>query len=147
MKLSHRKISRGRSIGLDLTSMIDVVFLLLIFFLLNVSFQLTERNLDAAIQDQSRTGRRNQFEPVIVEFERQGGGHVYKLGARRMASAAQLTEVLSKFSNKLDGAFVRVADDTPFAMVAAAVQACHDAGFLAVSYVADSKSSTVPSVP
>ena len=145
MKLSHRKLQRGRSITLDLTSMIDVVFLLLIFFLLNVSFQLTERDLDAAIQDQSRSGKRNQFEPVIVEFERRGDRHVYKLGAAPIDDAAMLTRTLRQFPNKIDGAFVRVTDDAPFAMVAAAVQACHDAGFLAVSYVADSKSNAAPS--
>ena len=50
MKLSSRKIERNKHVELTMTSMIDVVFLLLIFFMVFSSFLDTERNLDSAIK-------------------------------------------------------------------------------------------------
>ena len=47
----------------------------------------------------------------------------------------ELVQVLRQFENKFDGAFVRVSDDAPFDMVAAAIQACKTARFATVSYV------------
>ena len=44
-------------------------------------------------------------------------------------------DLLKQFENKIDGAFVRVSDDVPFDMAAAAIQACKTAKFLTVSYV------------
>lgn len=138
MKLSSHKLSRGRQIELQMTSMIDVVFLLLIFFMVTTSFARTERNLDSAIKVKKRSASEStsHLEPAIVDVARgAGGGFVFKLGGREMTSQQELTRVLSQFENKVDGAFVRVSDDAPFNMAAAAVQACKSAGFSAVSYV------------
>jgi biopolymer transport protein ExbD len=79
------------------------------------------------------------LEPAIVEVTRGAGGFVLKLGGREFAEQAELTDVLKQFPNKADGAFVRVHDDAPFALAAAAVQACKSAGFLAVTYVPEAK--------
>ncbi len=137
MKLSSRRLERGNRIELAMTSMIDVIFLLLIFFLLNVGFHRTERQIESAIQTRSTGKARSALEPVIVEIVPGGAGHVFKLGGREIATTEELTRVLRQM-NPADGAFVRVRDDVPFAMAAAAIQACQDAGFLAVSYIPDS---------
>ena len=55
MKLSSRKIEREKRIELSMTSMIDVVFLLLIFFMTTASFVKTERQLDSAIRVKNKT--------------------------------------------------------------------------------------------
>ncbi len=57
------------------------------------------------------------------------------MGGREFTSQQALTEVLSQFDNKADGAFVRAPGDAPYDMVPAAVQACKSAGFASVSYV------------
>jgi biopolymer transport protein ExbD len=120
-----------------MTAMIDVVFQLLIFFMVTASFVKTEKNLDPAIKVKKSSAAQatSHLQPAIVEVSRAKGGYVFKLGAREITSQEELTRILRQFDNKVDGAFVKVADDAPFAMAAAAIQSCKSAGFLAVSYV------------
>jgi biopolymer transport protein ExbD len=135
MKLSSTK-ARGRRIELMMTPMIDVVFQLLIFFMCTAAFVRTERHLDSAIKVRKQApAAASHLEPAIVEVSRGDAGFAYKLGGRQIASQEELTRILKQFENKIDGAFVRVADEAPFNMAAAAVQACKSAGFLSVSYV------------
>jgi biopolymer transport protein ExbD len=137
MKLSSRKIERDRRIELSMTSMIDVVFLLLIFFMTTSSFVRTERELDSAIRVKNKAQAQalSDLEPAVVEVVAGGDGFVYKLGTREITSEEELVRVLRSFPNKADGAFVRVSDGAPFRMAAAAIQACKTAGFPTVSYV------------
>ena len=138
MRLSSRKLEQAGQIELSMTSMIDVVFLLLIFFLTTASFVRTERYLDSAIKVNSRSASQsaNDMEPAIVEVvSGSGGGFVYKLGTRELVSIDELEGVLRQFENKGDGAFVRVSDEAPFRMAASAIQACKTAGFNTVSYI------------
>lgn len=136
MKLSSRKIDRGRRLALPMTSMIDVVFLLLIFFMTTMAFQLTERELPSAVRVRSQTAAQaSDLQPAVVEIVRAGGGFRYKLGAREVASREELEDLLRLFTNKSDGAFVRVINQAPFGMAAGAVQACKSAGFSTVVYV------------
>jgi biopolymer transport protein ExbD len=119
-----------------MTSMIDVVFLLLIFFLTTSSFVQTERNLDPAIQLQEKSAQAaSPFEPAIVEVVRSGGRDVFRLGGRDTTSLEELTRLLRSFPDKSEGAFVQVEDAVSFAAAAAAIQACKSAGFVLVSYV------------
>jgi hypothetical protein len=75
MKLSSHKLSRDSRPELSMTSMIDVVFLLLIFFMTTSSFLKTERDLDSGIQVERRSGeRRGDFEPAIVDVVRRRAG-------------------------------------------------------------------------
>ncbi len=136
MKLSSRKLERERKIMLSMTSMIDVVFLLLIFFLTTASFVKTERDLDSAIKvNKSSSAAASDLEPAIVEIVAGEGGFVFRIGARETSSQDELTNILRAFPNKLDGAFVSVSNGAPFRMAAVAIQSCKDADFVAVSYV------------
>jgi biopolymer transport protein ExbD len=133
MRLTNRR--HGSKIDLQMTSMIDCVFLLLIFFMVTSSFARTERELDTGLATETRTVKAaGDLAPIIVEVVRGDGDFVFKVGGRQLASREELTEVLGKIENKLDGAFVRAADDAPFLMAAAAIQACKDAGFLKTTY-------------
>ena len=121
---------------MNMTSMIDVVFLLLIFFMVTAAFVKTERNLDSAIKVNKQSASDiSHLEPAIVEIEAAQGGYVYKLGGRQFDSQNELTDVLRRFENKVDGVFVKVPDQAPYEMAAAAIQACKSAGFTSVSYV------------
>lgn len=120
-----------------MTSMIDVVFLLLIFFMVTSSFVNTERNLDSGIKVESTAAQAQQsdFEPAVVDVVNVDGRYVFQLGTRQFTTQQELAQVLRQFDNKVDGAFVRVGDDVPFDMAAAAIQACKTAQFVTVSYV------------
>jgi len=134
MRLTSRR--HGSKIDLQMTSMIDVVFLLLIFFMVTSSFNRAEREIDPSVAVQrASAGGASDLSPVIIDITRGGGGFVYKLGGRELASREELTDVLRKLENRLDGAFVRAEDDSPFFMAASAIQACKDAGFLKYIYV------------
>ena len=135
MKLSNRRIPRQRKIQLSMTSMIDVVFLLLIFFITTATFVPTERDLDSAIRVESSSEAIADLQPAVIEVVRGSGGYVYRLGQRELDDPQQLYDLLRRFDNKMQGAFVRVSDGAPFRMAATAVQACKDAGFPTVSYI------------
>ncbi len=137
MKLSSHKIERDSRLELSMTSMIDVVFLLLIFFMVSSSFVKTERDLDSGIkvERQSASQQENDFEPAIVDVVSANGTFVFRLGTRDFKTQEELVQVLRQFDNKADGAFVRIGDDVPFDMAAAAIQACKTANFVTVSYV------------
>ncbi len=136
MRLTSRKVQREKKVILSMTSMIDVVFLLLIFFMTTAAFVKTERDIDSTIKvNEKSAAQASDLEPAIVEIVPGGSGFVYRVGSRELTSEVELTNVLRAFPNKLDGAFVRVSDGAPFRMAAAAIQACKDADFTAVSYV------------
>lgn len=137
MKLSSHKRIRKRQITLDMTSMIDVVFLLLIFFLVTSSFTKTERDLDAVTQvrQQSAASAQSDLQPAIVLLANVDGKWVYQIGSNHLDTFERLQEVLQQFPNKADGAFVRAPDGAPYAMAAAAIQACKNVDFPGVSYV------------
>lgn len=136
MRLSSRKIARETRLELSMTSMIDVVFLLLIFFMTTASFVRTERHLDPAVQTRSVQGSEASIlEPVTIRVVPSGGRPVFRLGGREIASYHELLAVLKQVPNKVDGAFVHVSDDVPFGSAAAAIQACRSAGFPVVTYV------------
>jgi len=140
MRLTSRR--HGSKIDLQMTSMIDCVFLLLIFFMVTSSFNRTERELDTGLAAQAREAKAaGDLAPVVVEVVAADGKFVFKVGGRQLASREELTDVLRKIENKLDGAFVRAADDAPFLMASGAIQACKDAGFLKTVYAprADNK--------
>ena len=89
MKLSSHKINRESRLDLEMTSMIDVVFLLLIFFMVTTSVVMAERQMRAAIKVDEKTASQSasDLEPAIVEVVRSGSRHVYRLGAREFTSS------------------------------------------------------------
>lgn len=136
MKLSkrHRGLIGG-AFGLPMTSMIDVVFLLLIFFMVTVSATPPESDLASTLQQPSdQQGAAGDFQPQIVFVERRGSEAIYRLGSHTMTSSVELRRLLLELP-RASGVVVRVANDVPVDAAAAALQACKDAGFVKVSYV------------
>ena len=136
MKLSNRQ--RGnRRIELSMTSMIDVVFLLLIFFLVTTTFLRPEQQVASAIKvnEQSATQARSELEPAIVDIFMQGKQTWFRLGAISTNNLEEVSKALKNFENKDMGAFVRVADRVPFEKAAQTIGTCRAAGFESVSYL------------
>ncbi|MFI4876469.1 MAG: ExbD/TolR family protein [Blastopirellula sp. JB062] len=135
MRLSAHRKTRNKKIDLNMTSMIDVVFLLLIFFIVTASFTPTERQLDIAVQSANPSAAQaSDFDPAIVEVTADGDGFGYQLGSRMFTTQEELEEVLTAFPDKSLPAIVRGQDEAPYGMVSAAIQACKNAGFHGVRY-------------
>jgi len=122
--------------------MIDVVFLLLIFFIVTASFVKTERHLNPAIKNEDKSTSRSQAprDRAEIRIERKSdGSFVYKLGGGEYETVEELTQTLrSAFtqSQKIEeGAIVYVPDEAPYSKAIGAIQAGKSAGFLGVSYV------------
>lgn len=130
------KTSRSSGPGeLPLTSLIDCVFLLLIYFLVTSSLVPNERNLSSALRSQrGGAGRAADLQPQVVMVDTINGEPSYTLGSNRFSTRDALTRVL-RVLPKESGVFVRATGRATVAGAAAAIQACKDAGFTRVSYV------------
>ena len=120
-----------------MTSMIDVVFLLLIFFLVTTTFLRPEQQVRSAIKviEQDAQQSRSDLEPAMVDVIWQNEQVLFRLGAIRTNDIGEIRETLDQFENKAEGAFVRVADEVPFEQAAQAIGACRASGFDSVSYL------------
>jgi biopolymer transport protein ExbD len=138
MRLSHRTKKRDTKLELQLTPMIDVVFQLLIFFLVTLAVVRTEKNLDSAIQAANpSTVRPSDLEPVVIEIVRPapGAAWVFKVGSKHFKDLPELSALLAQLPNKIENAaFVRAPDDAPFDLAATAIQAAKGAGYISVHY-------------
>lgn len=119
---------------LQFTSLIDVIFLLLIYFVTTFSFAKPESDLSSALRSQRGGGRAADLQPQIVEARPIDGRPAYKLGANVTRSQSDLTSLLRDLP-KEGGVFVKVDGAVTVGWVAGALQACHDAGFSKVNYV------------
>lgn len=141
MRLKNRKKKRRARTGLlgvlPMTSMIDVVFLLLIFFMVTASFSADEDQLSAAIGADG-AGTPSTLQPQIVRIRDFEGVTVYEIGAHRLQSTRSLANIL-KALPKEQGVVFRVSDSVPIADVASAMQAAFNAGYIKRSYVASSE--------
>ena len=79
-----------------MTSMIDVVFLLLIFFLVTTTFVRPERQLLSAIQSNEREAAKKEtlFEPALVDVRKTGDKVVYRIGAITTDQLGEVKRVL-----------------------------------------------------
>ncbi|MFT5525393.1 MAG: biopolymer transport protein ExbD [Pirellulaceae bacterium] len=138
MKLSCRKTDRHYAPELELTGMIDVVFLLLVFFIATASFIRTEREMPSSIRFQT-TGSADvnqDLERAVVYVSQNGDQVTYRVGRRQFSSPDSLEEFLqANFRDAPEGAFIYVRDGVAFRWVAAAMHACRQAGLQGISYV------------
>lgn len=136
MRLRRRDGGSEHLGQLPLTSLIDVVFLLLIYFLVTSSMMVGESRLTAALQVEKRSaGKSADLQPQIVLVDAAPDGRMlYKLGDRVMKDQESLVGILRSLP-KESGVFVKVRDAASVEAGAAALQACKDAGFNRITYV------------
>lgn len=120
---------------LQITPMIDVIFLLLIFFLLSTSYSPPESELIPSLQsEQVEGGSSADFQPQIVEVDFFGGQPGFRIAGRVLRSKAELRDLLAELPRE-GGVFVEGADRVSVRWATAALQACRDAGYEKVTYV------------
>lgn len=136
MRLSRRPTSnRQQRITLNLTSMIDVTFLLLTYFLLTSVLAKPEDKLTSALQTQSDGAAQiSDFQPQVVHVLLQGEQPIYRVGSQNLTRREHLATVLSPLP-KTEGIIINVSDGVPVGFAIAAMQEAHNAGFDQVTYV------------
>ncbi len=131
-----RADSRSRpGARLQLTSMIDVIFLLLLFFMVTSAQQSPESRLASGLAVERREASASaDFQPQVIDVGVFDGAPGFRLGERILRDQAELAAAVSRLP-KETGVFVRVAPDVRVDWPARALQACQDAGFTRVNYV------------
>jgi biopolymer transport protein ExbD len=132
---ARKSLGRPRRLGaLPLISLIDVVFLLLIYFLVTSDFSQQERRLPSAVQTEGGGVRSVELQPQIVDIATDAQGVRFTIGQVMVRDKAGLTRVLERLPRE-PGVAVRSVPDAPISAIAAALQAARDAGFEKRSYV------------
>jgi len=123
------KIDKGRlGSGLEMTSMIDIVFLLMIFFLVASKLDEADRSIDVVLPQASAakplTSRPREF---VVNIDRDGN---YFAGARpvRLEDLQDLLRQAASDNPQRQAVIVRADENTLHKFVVAAMDACVQAG-------------------
>ncbi len=119
---------------LNITPMIDVVFLLLIFFLTTTTFLDPESFLSPLIRTSDESAQASYLQPQVIRVDRIEGALRYIVGEQQLRNQAELTAVIAALP-KEPGIFVEVTSRVSVDHAVAAVQAARDAGFEKVTYV------------
>ena len=135
---SPTNLSRG-SVGFNMTPMIDVVFLLIIFFLVSRHLARQEVQLELDLPE-AGTGQRSEEDEmrrVVVNVlpEERPGGRIM-VGGRLLAADA-LADLIGYESRQADGQLeVRIRSDrkVPYQIVEPVMVACARAGVWKVTF-------------
>ena len=101
MKVPGSHNTESRKLGVQMTSMIDVVFLLLIFFVCTASFQLPEEILptnllmQGSVSDAAEVPPEKDVEPIVVRVVRREGATTWNINQRQLTNLSQVHEVLN----------------------------------------------------
>jgi len=121
------KIQHDETPALNLTSMIDVLFLLIIFFMVATKFDELERNIDVAVPEVAQASEGSSpREPQLVVV--QSDGRLELNGSS--VSLEELTARLASLRAQSGQPSVIIRGDAQcaFQHVAAALAACREAG-------------------
>ena len=136
MRTKRQRLDR---IALNLAPMIDVTFLLLIYFMVSTVFTPSEDQLSPNLGRKSKEGAasRQDFvsQRVIVASDPSApSAHLWKIGRRTLRERSGL-ETLLRDLPKNAGLIVEVEDGVAVSHAVTVMQIAHDVGFTEVSYV------------
>ena len=131
----NRTKRRAFSSTLNMSSMIDVTFLLLIYFIVTTVFSPPEDQLTPALKVEHGTAvKENDLEPQIVIVTTSGSNEVYRIGDQKLVDRIQLASVLKRLP-KDPGVIIHVDNNVTVGFAIAAVQEARNTGFERVTYV------------
>lgn len=122
-----RPPKQDEGMSIELTPMIDMVFLLLIFFLVATTFQQTEREMQIALPEAASAGPISaSLREIVVNVQADG---VIIVGGREMDPPALQTLIADAVErNPEQKVTVRGDRETPYALIVNALDACKSAG-------------------
>jgi biopolymer transport protein ExbD len=121
------KTQHDEAPALNLTSMIDVLFLLIIFFMVATKFDELERNIDVAVPQVSEAGQDNPpSQPVVIAVQSDGR---IELDGTAVTSDELTARLVGKRASVGDlPVVIRGDGQCAFQHVASALAACRQAG-------------------
>lgn len=137
MRIRVRQTRRGLSqVALNLTSMIDIIFLLLIYFMVTMVVSQPEDRLSPTLQTKrnAASGDSTDFQPQVIEVVIVDGAPGYRLGSQVYRDKTSLADRLAELPKEA-GVFITVSGNVSVGFATAAVQAARDADFEKVTYV------------
>ena len=122
-----RPPKQDEGMSIELTPMIDMVFLLLIFFLVATTFQQTEREMQIALPEAASAGPISaSLREIVINVQADG---VIIVGGREMDPPALQTLIADAVErNPEQKVTVRGDRETPYALIVNALDACKSAG-------------------
>jgi len=147
MRIPGHQMDAAERRDVSMTPMIDVVFLLLIFFICTASFQIIEQNLPSRVQLEVPAGTENlpveslpqDIEPVIVHVGWEQGKPFWKLNGEARTN-------LEALENKLVAAvgidasvpvILDIAPEVPLGFAIDTYDICRQTGFSEIQFSAD----------
>ena len=138
--------SRDRR-DVTMTPMIDVVFLLLIFFICTASFQIVEQNLPSRVQLELPPGTEivetsdvsDEMDPVLIHIKWQSAAPSWSINGHQCAELQTLEQKLFALS-KIDSAVPLILDIDPEVPLGDAIYTYdlgRKAGFSQIQFAAD----------
>src|SRR5262245_58560324 len=121
------KIQHDETPALNLTSMIDILFLLIIFFMVATKFDELERNIQVAVPQVAKADENvSPPKPLVVSVDSEGS--IELDGAA--VTLEELTARLASARTPSGGPSVVIRGDAkcPFQNVASVLAACREAG-------------------
>lgn len=97
-------VKAARVAKLSLTSMIDVVFLLLVFFMLGMHFRQEERRMEASLPRQGQGTDLGRLDELHIAVERAPGGAPALVCDGRVVSSFEMLESLLRQVARVPGA-------------------------------------------
>ena len=121
LKMQHDEIP-----ALNLTSMIDVLFLLIIFFMVATKFDEFERNIDVAVPEVQETGESSPpARPLVVSVFADGR---IELDGQAVSESELVSQLATGRQGRPDASVIIRGDaDCPYQHVASALAACRRA--------------------
>ena len=122
---------------LNMAAMIDVVFLLLIFFMCTSSFRQTEDELPAQLPQTTEATHRasDDFEPVRINVRSVDDGVLVECDGQPCGTFDSLTGLLKQRRQIADiPVIIKGHNAVPFSYMVAALDACHVANLTRVAF-------------
>ena len=138
MRHPHASTDR-QAIRVHMTPMIDVVFLLLIFFVCTASFQAEELVLPSNLR--LPRGSTVELERVVIEISLADANPRFFVNGHRCPDVAQLAGILQALA-EIDAdlpVILDIADDVPLGSGIDAYDACRIAGFAKIQFAASAR--------
>ncbi len=138
MRLTRQKRPIPRRV-LNLPAMIDVVMLILIFFMVTSSFNRPEQHVDADVTAAAGAGLEPaDFEPIEVAIRTEEAGQIFYCDGRPCNDIASLKQQLSLRRAIADVEVIIKSDDTiVFDEVVRVLDLCYSCNFTKVGFAVE----------